>query len=150
MVNMNRNDATGFRLDTLTTHKQYSTPDTQGSEVLSTRTDYVNKYPSVLQTTSYNFSRTGTTAELCAGVVKAPKVHGKNPAQHITDLCKLENHSELIPVFVNMQTGMPKSAECIRLDGASYAAIIIAQGGYYDMDIIHVHVLLDTSDILAS
>ena len=47
MVNINRDDATGFRLDTLTTCKQYSTPAIQGSEVLSTRTDYVNKYPSV-------------------------------------------------------------------------------------------------------
>ena len=119
MVNINRDDATGFRLDTLTTCKQYSTPAIQGSEVLSTRTDYVNKYPSVLQTTSYNFSRTATTGELCAGVVKAPKVHEKNPAQHMADLCKLENQSELIPAFVNMQTGMPKSVECIRVDGAS-------------------------------
>ena len=52
-------------------------------------------------------------------MVKAPKVHEKNPAQHMADLCKLENQSELIPAFVNMQTGMPKSVECIRVDGAS-------------------------------
>ena len=119
MVNINRNDATGFRLDTLITCKQYSTPAIQGSEVLSTRTDYVIKYPSVLRTTSYNFLRTATTGELCAGVVKASKVHKKNPAQHMADLCKVENQSELIPAFVNMRTGMPKSVECIRVDRAS-------------------------------
>ena len=60
MVNINRDDATGYRLDTLTTCKHYTTPVVQESEVLSTRTDYVNKYPSVLQTTSYNFSATPT------------------------------------------------------------------------------------------
>ena len=74
---------------------------------------------SVLQTTSYNFSRIATTGELCAGLVKAPKVHEKNPAQHMADLCQLENQSELIPAFVNMQTGIPKSVEYIRVDGAS-------------------------------
>ena len=119
MVNINRDDATGFRLDTLTTCKQYTTPVVQGSEVLSTRTDYVNKYPSVLQTTSYNFSGTHTTGELCAGVVKAPKVHQKNPAQHMADLCMLESRTELAPAFLNPQTGTPKSVECIRVDGAS-------------------------------
>ena len=32
MVNMNRDDATGFRLDTLATCKQYSTPVVRGQE----------------------------------------------------------------------------------------------------------------------
>ena len=45
IVIINRDDTAGFRLDTLTTCKQYTTPVVQGSEVLSTRTDYVNKYP---------------------------------------------------------------------------------------------------------
>lgn len=54
MINMNQDDSTGFRLDTLATCKQYTTPVLQGKEVLTPRTDYVNKYPSVLQTTSYN------------------------------------------------------------------------------------------------
>ena len=48
LVNVNRDDATGFRLDTLITCKQYTTPVVQGKEVLTTRTDYVNRYPSVL------------------------------------------------------------------------------------------------------
>ena len=119
MVNINRDDATGFRLDTLTTCRQYTTPAIQGSEVLSTRTDYVSKHPSVLQTTSYNFSATATTGELCAGVVKAPKVHQKNPAQHMADLCMLESQTELAPAFLNPHTETPKLIECIRVDGAS-------------------------------
>ena len=67
--------------------------------MLTTRIEYVNKHPSVLQTTSYNFSKTGTTDELCAGVVKAAQVHQKNPAQHMANLCMLESHSELMPAF---------------------------------------------------
>ena len=60
MINMNRDDSTGFRLDTLTTCTQYTSPVVQGQEVVTTQTDYVNKHPSVLQTTSYNFSKTCT------------------------------------------------------------------------------------------
>ena len=56
MFIVNRDDAAGFRLDTLTTCKQYMTPVVQGKYILTTHTDYVNKYPSVLQTTSYNFT----------------------------------------------------------------------------------------------
>jgi len=37
-VSINRDDATGFRLDTLTTCKQYATPAGQGKDVLTTRT----------------------------------------------------------------------------------------------------------------
>ena len=50
MVNMNRDDSTGFRLDTLTTCTQYTTPVVQSKEVLTTQTDYANKHPFVLQT----------------------------------------------------------------------------------------------------
>ena len=44
---------------------------------MTTRTDYVNRYNSVLQTTSYNFTATGTTSEVCVGVVKAVPIHKK-------------------------------------------------------------------------
>ena len=118
MLNINRDDATGFRLDTLTTCKQYKTPVVEGHEVLTTRTDYVNKYPSILQTTSYNFSATATTEEVCVGVIKAHKIQQKNPAQHASDLEMLELKEELSPVFVNNITGHLKSIECVRVDGA--------------------------------
>ena len=116
---INRDDSTGFRLDTLATCKQYTTPVVRGKEVLTTRTDYVNKTPSTLQTTSYNFSKTTTTGEVCVGVVKAAKVHQKNPAQHIADLSMLESKDDLKPVFINPLTGLPKSVECVRVDGAT-------------------------------
>ena len=86
MLNINRDDATGFLLDTLTTCRQYSNPTLRGKEILSTRTDFVNKHP---QTTSYNFSRTSTTSEVCVGVVKAAPIHKKNHLHNIsqTFLC---------------------------------------------------------------
>ena len=119
LLNINRDDATGFWLDTLTTCKQYKTPVVQGKDALTTRTDFVNRYPSVLQTTSYNFTATRTTAEICVGIVKAPKLHEKSPAQHAADLELLESIEELHPLFCNLSNGLPKSIECIRVDGAS-------------------------------
>ena len=118
MLNLNRDDAAGFRLDTLTTCNQYASPIVQGGEILTTRTDYVNKYPSVLPTTCYNLSFTGTTQEICVGIVKAPKVHQKNPTQHAADLEILEDKEELSPAFTNPTTGLRKSIDCIRVDGA--------------------------------
>ena len=61
----------GFQMDIITAHPQYSNPVVKGKEILTTYTDYVNCYPSVIQTTSYNFTGTKTTPELCAGVGKA-------------------------------------------------------------------------------
>ena len=91
MCLINRDVASGFRLDMLTTCKQYATPTVRGNEILTTRTDYVNKYASTLQTTSYNFTGTQSTTEICAGVVKAaPTIHPKNPCQHAADLVMLE------------------------------------------------------------
>ena len=117
---VNRDDAMGFRLDTLTTCKQYGTPTVKGSEVLTTRTDYVSKYASTLQTTSYNFTSTQTTAEICVGVVKAPStIHPKNPCQHSADLALLERLEELQPAFLHPDTGAPKAIDCVRVDGAS-------------------------------
>lgn len=118
ILNLNRDDAAGFRLDTMTTCKQYSTPTVHGSAVLTTRTDYVNRHPSILQTTSYNFSGTKNTGEVCAGVVKAVPVHFKNPAQHYSDLVMLSKTEELKPVFSNTATGQTKPIDCIRVDGA--------------------------------
>ena len=117
IVNVNRDDASGFRLDTLTTHKQYACPSVSGCSVLSTHTDYVNRYPSVLQTTSYHFSRTGTTPEICAGVVKAAPIHPKNPGQHSADFTMLHEKEELHAAFYNCD-GEPKSILCARVDGA--------------------------------
>ena len=106
ILNVNRDDASGYRLDTLATHNQYATPVV--GETLTTRTDYVNKYSSVLQTTSYNFTGSNTTGEMCAGVVKPAKVYPKNPAQDAADFKKLASVLELEPAFSNHCTGLPK------------------------------------------
>ena len=65
MCLMNKDDASGFRLDTLTTCKQYGAPTVEGRDVVTTRTDYVNKDPSTLQTTSYNYCYTNYSRGLC-------------------------------------------------------------------------------------
>ena len=70
-INMNRDDASGYKLDTPSTNKQFHSLTVSGKDVLTTQTDYVKKYKSVLQTTSYNFTATKTTGEMCAGILKA-------------------------------------------------------------------------------
>ena len=117
---VNRDDAAGFRLDMLTTCKQYAQPVVKGKDTLTTRTDYDNKYPSILQTTSYNFTSTDITPEVCVGVVKAPTgIHPKNPCQHAADLAYLESQDELKHVFNNLDTGQSKSIDCVGIVGAS-------------------------------
>ena len=117
IININRDDQAGFRLDTLATHNKQATLCMQDGVTLTTKADYVNKYPSTLQTTSYNFSSTGTTAEICAGIVKDVPLHQKNLAQHAHDLNVIETYPEVEPAFVNHITGKRKSKVCIRVDG---------------------------------
>ena len=119
IVNVNRDDASGFRLDTLTTHRLHRTPVVRGKEILTTYTDYVNSYPSVLQTTSYNFTATKTTGEICTGIVKGAGVFPKNAAQHAPDFSLLQDTNGVQAAFVNPITGKPKQIECIRVDGAT-------------------------------
>ena len=103
-VILNRDDQAGFRLDTLVTHNKHAMLCFNDNVPLTTKTDFVTKYPSVLQTSSYNFTETNTTTEVCAGIVKAAPVHPKNPAQHACDLESLECREELEPVFKNPKT----------------------------------------------
>ena len=69
IINHGRDDQAGFRLDTMATHESHATLCISGKESLTTRTDYVNNYPSMLQTTSFNFPATANTGEICAGVL---------------------------------------------------------------------------------
>ena len=119
ILNINRDDAAGYRLDTLSTHRLHRSPMVRGRGVLATHTDFVNSYPSVLQTTCYNMTATKTTGEMCAGIVKGAGVFPKNPAQHMADLEMLETMEEMKPSFFNSVTNKPKTIECIRVDGAS-------------------------------
>ena len=119
IVNINRDDASGFRLNTLVTHSQHPSPTLQGKPIVTTRTDFVSKYPAVLQTSCYNFAETTASPELCAGIVKAAKIFPKNPAQHFTDLQMLQLQANLnTSAFVNPETSKQKRIECIRVDGA--------------------------------
>ena len=115
---INRDDAAGFRLDTFATNSQHRTLVVDGKQTLTTHTDYVNKYPSILQTACYNFTGTDTTAEMCAGIVKPAKIFPKNPAQHYSDLKMLCSLPEFEPVFTNNVSQTPKQIECVRVDGA--------------------------------
>lgn len=117
ILNINRDDQAGFRLDTLATHNKRATLCIAEEVPLTTKSDYVNKYPSTLQTTSYNFLGTGTTAEICAGVVKAVPLHSKNPAQHFNDLNKIETYLDVQPAFFNCLSGERKTKVCVRVDG---------------------------------
>ena len=91
----------------------------QGSEATTTYTDYVNRYKSILQTTSYNFTNSDTTGEVCAGIVKAVGVYNKNPCQHVSDLHMLETVPEVNPGFLNPENGERKTTECVKVDGAA-------------------------------
>jgi len=112
ITNINRVNASGFRLDTLATHSKHGTAAVKGKNVLTTHTDYVNKHPSLLQTTSYNFSATKTTKEMSAGVVKGSKVFPKNAAQHYADLRMLTRMPAFRSVFFN-PLGSAKAIECM-------------------------------------
>ena len=62
LLNVNRDDAARFCLDTMATCHPYAT---QGvGETVTVRTDFVNKYSSVLETTSYNFSGSDAATEI--------------------------------------------------------------------------------------
>ena len=120
ILTINRDDQAGFRLDTLSTHHQYTSPTLRGKNILTTHTDYVNRYPSTksLQITSYNFTGSSTTTELCAGVTKAQPIHSKNAAQHFSDITMLSKQEVLKSAFYNTETGKPKLIDCIHVDGA--------------------------------
>ena len=118
-VVLNRDDQAGFRLDTLATHNKHPTLCIQGNVPQATKTDFITKYPAVLQTSSYNFTETKTATEQCGGIVKATPLHCKNPAQHASDIEFLEGTDELKSAFINPNSGQRKKIECIRVDGGN-------------------------------
>jgi hypothetical protein len=83
----------------------------KGSPEMTTRTDYINKYSSVLQTSSYMFLETDNTPLAGFGVVKPHDVFPKNPSQHAADLEILEGNVLAKPFLSN------KIIDRIRVDG---------------------------------
>jgi len=119
VVKFNCDDTTGFRLDIMPTHRLHKTPVVKGKEALTTRTDLVNCYPSVLQNPLYNFAKTATTVGLCAGVVNASGLYPKNPAQQAADMEMLEELPQIKPAFINPIINHGKEIQCIHVTGAS-------------------------------
>ena len=116
-VVLNRDYAAGFRLDTTYTHKQHKGVQLIDQPDLTTRTDFVNSYTALLQTTSYLFQETATTPKVCVGVVKPHIVYEKSPVQHMADLQMLEHKEELSSVIKDLN-GKTKSTWFVRVDGA--------------------------------
>ena len=114
---LNRDDGAGFRLDSTFTHKNAPSLNANGSTITK-HTDFVTKHQSQLQTTCYNFTRTSTTTEMCAGVLKASMVHQKDPSQHVADIDMLQQKPELNACFFKEDRDV-KDIECVRVDGAS-------------------------------
>ena len=110
-VILNRDDAAGFRLDMTFTHKQKTVLAEKDNPELTTRSDYLNKYSSVLQTSSYMFLETDNTPVGCFGVVKPHEVFQKNPSQHAADLEMLESNP------MSMAFLSQRHIDCIRVDG---------------------------------
>ena len=94
---LNRDDQAGFRLDTTYTHKQQKATSLSENPELTTRTNYMKKYSSVLQTTPYVFMGTKNTAEKCIGVVKAHHLYDKTATQHFCDFKMLKEREDLGP-----------------------------------------------------
>jgi hypothetical protein len=111
-VVINRDDAAGFRLDSTFTHKQHPVLQDTTRPELTTHTDFLNRYSSMLQVTSYLFMETFNTPIACVGVVKPQKIIPKNPGQHAADLNSLASFVEVKPLMEG------RKIECICVDGA--------------------------------
>ena len=68
---------------------------------LTTRTDYVNKYSSILQTSLYLLMSTDTTNEHALAIVKAHGVYQKNAAQHAADFVMVQDLQDFAHYFEN-------------------------------------------------
>lgn len=79
----------------------------------------MNKYSAQLQVTSYNFSKTSTSDEVCIGIVKASGLHEKSPSQHTADLQKVENLDVSRHIFLSDGEDIAKEIECVRVDGGA-------------------------------
>ena len=95
MCNINRDDASGFRLDTLTTCKQYATPTVAGNDILTTRTDFVNRYSFI------EGSRPMTVRIVLETEPLAGSSSGNISYSTITLLCKAERQFHMKMSFVN-------------------------------------------------
>jgi hypothetical protein len=116
IFSLNRDDAAGFRLNTLATANRFHTPMVRVSEDLATRTDFTTKDNSQIQVSSYQFTGSNTTKEDYAGVVKASCSTPKTPSQHASDLRMIGNDPRFVDVF-NCPDGSSRLIDAIRVEG---------------------------------
>jgi len=79
---VNRDDKSAKRLNTTVTHNRSNTLQISSEQTPTTKTDFVEIYPSHLQTSNYEFPGTGHGVQQCIGAVKAAGVHPKSGALH--------------------------------------------------------------------
>jgi hypothetical protein len=113
---MNRDDAAGFRLDTLATYSKFPSLMVKEAVDLATRTDLTNKDQFLLQVTSHSFTAAKNSDHKIAGVVRSVKVDKKNAAQHLADLEMLREDTDFKSVFFR-KDGEEKEIDFIRVDG---------------------------------
>lgn len=115
---INRDDAAGFRLDTLATSSKFRSITIRGEEDLATRTDFTNKEQNILQVSSYFCTGSETSDDCYAGIVKCNKMDPKNAGQHFSDLQMLRSKPEFKSVFFSSEnTDKDKEIDFIRVDG---------------------------------
>lgn len=101
ILNINCDDAAGFRLDIITTCKQYATPVVQGCEVLTTILQYFKQLPTTFP--QQRWSCEGSTSTL------------QEPCQALFRSCNVREGRYLA---TTLWTSHPKQIDCIRVDGA--------------------------------
>lgn len=109
--------AAGFCLDTMATHRLHKTPMVKGQHTLITYTDYVNHYPSILQT-SYSLWYTNNSRGLCWYGKSQWSISQESCSTYSRYAC-LEQHPDIQPLCIDMRTESRKLIECVRIDGAS-------------------------------
>ena len=113
---INRDDAAGFRLDTLATAGKFATLMLRDDVDQGTHTDFTNKEQNVLQVSSYYFGGSKTSEDNYAGVVKCVKIDAKNAGQHVSDLEMLRENPTFRQQFFK-KDGCEKDIDFIRVDG---------------------------------
>lgn len=76
----------------------------------------MNKCSAQLQVTSYNFSKTSTSTEVCVGIVKESGFHEKSP-QHAGVIEKVEKLECTTSVFLNDEKKKKKERNRMRGSG---------------------------------
>lgn len=101
-------------LDCTFTHKQHPVLQDKSRPEVTTCTDFLDQYLSMLQVTLYLFIETENTPVACVGVVKPQKIIPKNPGQHLANYNKLGSLVEVKPLVEG------KKIKCICVDGAMH------------------------------